>query len=71
VDHISIHLVLLFQSFVNNSAGIGRTGTYIALDTLIQEGMNDNYVDIFGRVMALRGQRGHMVQNLVSYHIFT
>ncbi|XP_060588800.1 receptor-type tyrosine-protein phosphatase kappa-like [Ruditapes philippinarum] len=52
---------------VHCSAGIGRTGTYIALDTLIQEGMNDNYVDIFGRVMALRGQRGHMVQNLEQY----
>ncbi|XP_060580858.1 receptor-type tyrosine-protein phosphatase alpha-like [Ruditapes philippinarum] len=52
---------------VHCSAGIGRTGTYIALDTLIQEGKNDNYVDIFGRVMALRGQRGHMVQNLEQY----
>ncbi|XP_060574211.1 receptor-type tyrosine-protein phosphatase mu-like, partial [Ruditapes philippinarum] len=52
---------------VHCSAGIGRTGTYIALDTLIQIGKNDNYVDIFGRVMALRGQRGHMVQNLEQY----
>ncbi|XP_060588974.1 receptor-type tyrosine-protein phosphatase kappa-like [Ruditapes philippinarum] len=52
---------------VHCSAGICRTGTYIALDTLIQEGMNDICVDIFGRVMALRGQRGHMVQNLEQY----
>ncbi|XP_053386435.1 receptor-type tyrosine-protein phosphatase kappa-like [Mercenaria mercenaria] len=52
---------------VHCSAGIGRTGTYIALDILIKEGKDDNYVDFFGCVMALRGQRAHMVQNLDQY----
>lgn len=54
--------------FVVRSAGIGRTGTYIALDTLIKEGREDNSVDIFGCVMALRGQRVNMVQNVVSIY---
>ncbi|XP_053385844.1 receptor-type tyrosine-protein phosphatase kappa-like [Mercenaria mercenaria] len=52
---------------VHCSAGIGRTGTYIALDILIREGKEEDFVDIFGCVIALRGQRVNLVQNVEQY----
>ena len=47
------------------SAGIGRTGTYIALDILTEQGKHEDYVDIASCVGALRRQRVNMVQTLV------
>lgn len=52
---------------VHCSAGIGRTGTYIALDILVKEDEAENSVDVFGCVLTLRGQRAYMVQNVVQY----
>lgn len=44
---------------------MGRTGTYIALDELLQISDNKNdtqsRLDIFETVRTLREQRGHMV----------
>ena len=47
------------------SAGIGRTGTYIALDILIEQGKQLGYVDVAACVATLRRQRVNMIQNLV------
>ncbi|KAL4226630.1 Protein tyrosine phosphatase [Mactra antiquata] len=52
---------------VHCSAGIGRTGTYIALDYLLQQARDDTYVDIFGCAIGLRGQRVNMIQTEQQY----
>jgi len=51
------------------SAGIGRTGTFIALDILTKQGETSGYVDPVGCVTMLRNQRTNMVQTKVYYHI--
>ena len=52
------------------SAGVGRTGTYIALENLIQEAHDEKMgapaVDVFTCVNKLRTQRMNMVQVAVS-----
>lgn len=48
------------------SAGVGRTGVFIALDHLIQHVRDHDFVDIYGLVAELRSERMCMVQNLVS-----
>ena len=53
----------------NFSAGVGRTGTYIALDHLMQfinEHDFDVTIDIFDLVLKLRENRQHMVQTEVD-----
>lgn len=50
------------------SAGVGRTGVFIALDHLIQHIRDHDFVDIYGLVAELRSERMCMVQNLVSLH---
>lgn len=49
------------------SAGVGRTGVFIALDHLTQHINDHDFVDIYGLVAELRSERMCMVQNLVSY----
>jgi protein tyrosine phosphatase len=49
-----------------DSDGVGRTGTYIALDILIQKAEAEGKVDIFTCVRNLRQERVKMVQNVVS-----
>jgi len=48
------------------SAGVGRTGVFIALDHLIQHLRDHDFVDIYGLVAELRSERMCMVQNLVK-----
>ena len=50
------------------SAGIGRTGTFIAVDQLLQHLKTNAYVDIFGVVFRMRLQRYYMVQTEVWVH---
>ena len=60
-------IIILSKSVsVYFSAGIGRTGTFIALDMLTFEGEDKGSVDIFGCVAALRSQRCNMVQTKVG-----
>ncbi|PSN57248.1 hypothetical protein C0J52_02540 [Blattella germanica] len=52
---------------VHCSAGVGRTGTLIALDILLQHISENKKVDIFGTVFKLREQRINMVQTEGQY----
>lgn len=47
------------------SAGVGRTGTFIALDTLLQHTKDHDWVDIFGLACEMRLHRNHMIQTEV------
>ena len=47
------------------SAGVGQTGTFIALDILTEQGQTLGYVDAVGCVTELRHQRISMVQTKV------
>ncbi|XP_046568669.1 receptor-type tyrosine-protein phosphatase kappa-like, partial [Haliotis rubra] len=52
---------------VHCSAGVGRTGTLIALDSLIEDAETRNMVDIYGCVWRLRNCRVSMVQTQSQY----
>lgn len=47
------------------SAGIGRTGTLIAIDILLQSIRDNRKLDVFGTVYRLRRHRLNMVQREV------
>lgn len=49
------------------SAGVGRSGTFIAIDRILQIIRNHDTVDIFGIVCDMRRERCHMVQNEQQY----
>ena len=49
------------------SAGIGRTGAFIAIDYMLDRLRNENTVDIFECVTSLRAQRFYMVQTDDQY----
>jgi len=52
---------------IHCSAGVGRTGTLVALDSLLQQVQEEGEVSIFNTVCDLRHQRNFLVQNLKQY----
>ncbi|KAM6436934.1 receptor-type tyrosine-protein phosphatase O isoform 3-T4 [Liasis olivaceus] len=52
---------------VHCSAGVGRTGTFIALDRLLQHIRDHEFVDILGMVSDMRSYRMSMVQTEEQY----
>ncbi|KAJ8309677.1 hypothetical protein KUTeg_011542 [Tegillarca granosa] len=55
---------------VHCAAGIGRTGTFIALDTLHDYGDKTGRIDVFEYVMKMRKDRMNMIQTLIHYVYF-
>ena len=49
------------------SAGIGRTGTYIAFDVLCKEGKSKGTLNVASYVKVMRSCRMNMVQTYVSF----
>lgn len=59
-----------FLIFVYFSAGVGRTGTFMALDFLIKQGEREGFVDVISCVASMRHQRVHVVQTVVCNRFF-
>ncbi|XP_067437919.1 receptor-type tyrosine-protein phosphatase beta [Thunnus thynnus] len=52
---------------VHCSAGVGRTGTFIALDRVLQQMDSKGTIDLYGCIFDLRLHRQHMVQTECQY----
>ncbi|KAI0209896.1 Receptor-type tyrosine-protein phosphatase T [Lamellibrachia satsuma] len=52
---------------VHCSGGVGRTGTFIALDSLLDQGQADGQVDVFSFACHLRTERMDMVETQEQY----
>ena len=51
---------------LSSSAGVGRTGTYISLDNVLDRIEAEGLVDIDEAIVKMRNQRMKMVQTKVS-----
>ena len=49
------------------SAGMGRTGTFIAIDYLLEQAAHEQRVDVYTYAMLMRSQRMNMIQTLEQY----
>lgn len=53
------------------SAGVGRTGTLIALDLLMKQANQSKVVDVVGTTLRIRQDRAKMIQNeVIVYECF-
>lgn len=49
------------------SAGVGRTGTYMTIDAMLDQIEKEQVIDVFGYVTHIRGQRNLLVQTEPQY----
>lgn len=59
----------LFELFFS-SAGVGRTGTFIAFDALAQNGAKTGTVNVKRYVNRMRRERMYMIQTMVFFPVF-
>ena len=59
----------LCYDFIISSDGVGRTGTFIALDYLVRQAEQEGCVDFYECLKFLRNQRSYMIQTSVSIPI--
>ncbi len=52
-------------AIVHCSAGVGRTGTFIAIDNLLEQAKYEGVVDVLGCVNKMRKNRVKMIQTPV------
>lgn len=52
---------------VHCSAGVGRTGCFIVIDSMLERVRQEKTIDIYGHVTCLRAQRNYMVQTEDQY----
>ncbi|CAG2062467.1 unnamed protein product, partial [Timema podura] len=52
---------------VHCSAGVGRTGCFIVIDSMLERMKHEKMIDIYGHVTCLRAQRNYMVQTEDQY----
>ena len=52
---------------VHCSAGVGRTGCFIVIDSMLERIRHEKMIDIYGHVTCLRAQRNYMVQTEDQY----
>ncbi|XP_055940735.1 tyrosine-protein phosphatase Lar-like isoform X5 [Argiope bruennichi] len=52
---------------VHCSAGVGRTGCFVVIDSMLERLKHESTVDIYGHVTCLRAQRNYMVQTEDQY----
>jgi len=68
LDITTVHCVIFINTTrlpTHQSAGIGRTGTYLSLDYLADQAEAEGYVNVFQCVQDLRHQRVNSIQNVV------
>ena len=59
-------LYLPLSIFLSLSAGVGRTGTFITIDHVLEQVGRENMVDIPGVTNKIRHQRMKLVQTVAS-----
>lgn len=64
VLHTLCRFIILWICY---SAGVGRTGTFIALGTLLHHIKDHDWVDMFGLASEMRQHRNHMIQTEAQY----
>ena len=58
-----------YPLLVHCSAGVGRTGSFILLDSMLERMKVEDTVNVYEFLHSMRAQRFMMVQTLVSYNI--